>query len=36
MNIPFTAPNDDLNEKFIAQSEKEGLSHYADIDWLVA
>lgn len=26
MNIPFTAPNDELNSKFIAQAEKEGLS----------
>ena len=26
MNIPFTAPNDELNEKFIAESEKAGLS----------
>lgn len=25
MNIPFTAPTDDLNEKFIAESEKAGL-----------
>ena len=25
MNIPFTAPNDELNEKFIAQAEKAGL-----------
>jgi phosphoserine aminotransferase len=25
MNIPFTAPTDDLNEKFISQSEKAGL-----------
>jgi phosphoserine aminotransferase len=26
MNIPFTAPTDELNEKFIAESEKAGLS----------
>lgn len=25
MNIPFTAPTDDLNEKFISESEKAGL-----------
>ncbi len=25
MNIPFTAPNDELNEKFISESEKAGL-----------
>jgi len=25
MNIPFTAPTDDLNEKFIKESEKSGL-----------
>jgi len=25
MNIPFTAPTDELNEKFIAESEKAGL-----------
>jgi phosphoserine aminotransferase len=26
MNIPFTAPTDELNEKFISESEKAGLS----------
>jgi phosphoserine aminotransferase len=26
MNIPFTAPNDELNTKFIAAAEKQGLS----------
>jgi phosphoserine aminotransferase len=26
MNIPFTAPTDELNEKFITESEKAGLS----------
>lgn len=26
MNVPFTAPNDELNEKFISESEKAGLS----------
>jgi phosphoserine aminotransferase len=26
MNIPFTAPTDELNEKFISESAKEGLS----------
>ncbi len=26
MNIPFTAPNDELNEKFIKESEKAGLT----------
>lgn len=25
MNVPFTAPNDELNEKFIKESEKAGL-----------
>ena len=25
MNVPFTAPNDELNEKFISESEKAGL-----------
>ncbi|MHB8063011.1 MAG: 3-phosphoserine/phosphohydroxythreonine aminotransferase, partial [Ruminiclostridium sp.] len=26
MNIPFAAPTDELNEKFIKESEKSGLS----------
>ncbi|MFZ5987597.1 MAG: 3-phosphoserine/phosphohydroxythreonine transaminase [Bacillota bacterium] len=26
MNIPFTAPNDELNAKFIAEAEKQGLT----------
>lgn len=26
MNVPFTTPNDDLNEKFIKESEQAGLS----------
>ena len=25
MNIPFTCPTDDLNEKFISEAEKAGL-----------